>query len=57
LRQEVLLKRDVLDALVPDLFKRVATRANDLLLEEENGKLLLKAADTSSLAIFAQAKP
>jgi CBS domain-containing protein len=52
LRQEVLLKRDVLDALVLDLFNRVATRANDLLLEEENGKLLLKAADTSSLAIL-----
>jgi CBS domain-containing protein len=52
LRQGVLLKRDVLDALVLDLFKRVATRANDLLLEEENGKLLLKAADTSSLAVL-----
>ena len=52
LRQEVLLKRDVLDALVLDLFKRVATRANDLLLQEENGKLLLKAADTSSLAVL-----
>ncbi|HEY9503065.1 MAG TPA: hypothetical protein VIR01_15625, partial [Pyrinomonadaceae bacterium] len=52
LRQEVLLKRDMLDALVLDLFKRVATRANDLLLEEENGKLLLKAADTSSLAVL-----
>jgi hypothetical protein len=33
-------------------FKRVATRANDLWLEEENGKLLLKAADTSSLAVL-----
>ena len=52
LRQQVLLKRDVLDALVLDLFKRVATRANDLLLEEEKGKLLLKAADTSSLAVL-----
>jgi CBS domain-containing protein len=52
LRQEVLLKRDVLDALVLDLFNRVTTRANDLLLEEENGKLLLKAVDTSSLAIL-----
>ena len=50
--QEVLLKRDVLDALVLDLHNRRATRANDLLLEEENGKLLLKAADTSSLAIL-----
>ena len=52
LRQEVLLKRDVLDALVLDLSKRVTTRANDLSLEEENGKLLLKAADTSSLAVL-----
>jgi magnesium transporter len=50
--QEVLLKRDVLDALVLDLHNRQATRANDLWLEEENGKLLLKAADTSSLAIL-----
>jgi magnesium transporter len=50
--QEVLLKRDVLDALVLDLNRRLATRANDLLLEEENGKLLLKGADTSSLAIL-----
>ena len=50
--QEVLLKRDVLDALVLDLNRRLATRANDLLLEEENDKLLLKGADTSSLAIL-----
>lgn len=50
--QEVLLKRDVLDALVLDLNKRLATRANDLLLEEENGQLLLKGAETSSLAIL-----
>jgi len=50
--QEVLLKRDVLDALVLDLNKRLATRANDLLLEEENNQLLLKGADTSSLAIL-----
>jgi CBS domain-containing protein len=52
LHHEVLLKRDVLDALVLDLFKRVATRASDLLLEEEKGKLLLKAADTSSSAVL-----
>ena len=50
--QEVLLRRDVLDALVLDLNKRLATRANDLLLEEENGQLLLKGVDTSSLAIL-----
>jgi len=52
LRKEVLLKRDVLDALVLDLQKRVATRANDLFLEEENGKMLLKAVDTSLLAVL-----
>jgi hypothetical protein len=52
LRREVLLQRDVIDALVLDLHNRRATRANDLWLEEENGKLLLKAADTSSLAIL-----
>ena len=44
--------RDVIDALVLDLHNRRATRANDLWLEEENGKLLLKAADASSLAIL-----
>ena len=48
----VLLTRDVIDALVLDLHNRRATRANDLWLEEENGKLLLKAADISSLAIL-----
>ena len=52
LRRVVLLRRDVIDALVLDLHNRRATRANDLWLEEENGKLLLKAADTSSLAIL-----
>jgi magnesium transporter len=52
LRREVLLGRDVIDALVLDLHNRRVTRANDLWLEEENGKLLLKAADTSSLAIL-----
>src|SRR4030095_9648683 len=52
LRKVVLLRRDVLDALVLDLHNRRATRANDLWLEEEHGKLLLKAPDTSSLAIL-----
>ena len=52
LRRVVLLRRDVIDALVLDLHNRRATRANDLWLEAENGKLLLKAADTSSLAIL-----
>jgi len=52
LQRVVLLRRNVLDALVLDLHNRRATRANDLWLEEEKGKLLLKAADTSSLAIL-----
>src|SRR6188472_4222914 len=52
LRKVILLRRDVIDALVLDLHNRRTTRANDLWLEEENGKLLLKAADTSSLAIL-----
>ena len=52
LRKEVLLGRDVIDSLVLDLHNRRVTRANDLWLEEENGKLLLKAADTSLLAIL-----
>jgi CBS domain-containing protein len=52
LKQDVLLGRDVLDALVLDLQNRRATRANDLRLEEEDGKLLLRAADTSVRAII-----
>ena len=52
LQRLVLLKRDVLDALLLDLHNRRATRANDLWLEEEKDKLVLKAADTSSLAIL-----
>jgi CBS domain-containing protein len=52
LKQDVLLRRDVLDALVLDLQNRRATRANDLQLEEEDGKLVLRAADTSVHAII-----
>jgi len=52
LQRVVLLRRDVLDALVLDLHNRRATRANDLWLGEEKDKLVLKAADTSSLAIL-----
>ncbi len=52
LKKEVLLRRDIIDALVLDLHNRRATRANDLWLEEEDGQLLLKAADTTSLAVL-----
>jgi hypothetical protein len=52
LKDEALLRRDVLDALVLDLQNRRATRANDLCLEEEDGKLLLRSADTSISAVL-----
>jgi magnesium transporter len=51
-KDEVLLVRDVLDALVLDLRNRRVTRANDLALEVEGGKLILRAADTSGRALL-----
>jgi CBS domain-containing protein len=48
----VLLGRDVLDALLLDLQNRRAARANDLWLEEEKGRLLLKAADTTATGVL-----
>ncbi len=47
LGKDVLLGGDILDALVLDLQNRRATRANDLWLEEDDGQLDLRAADTS----------
>ncbi|HEX8174870.1 MAG TPA: CBS domain-containing protein [Pyrinomonadaceae bacterium] len=52
LKEEALLRAEVLDALVLDLQNRRATRANDLCLEEEDGRLLLRAADASMSAVF-----
>ena len=52
LSREVLLNRDILDALIIDLQNRRVTRANDLWLEEENGQLELRAADTSIRSIL-----
>jgi CBS domain-containing protein len=48
---DVLLKRDILDALIIDLQNRRVTRANDLWLEEHEACWLLAAADTSARAI------
>ncbi len=48
----VLLKRDVLDALVLDVSKCVAARVNDLWLSEESGGLVLAAADFGPLAVL-----
>ena len=42
----VLLKYEVLDALLLDLENRRAVRANDLVLREEDGRLELRSADT-----------
>jgi magnesium transporter len=52
LKKKVLLRRDVIDALVIDLHNRRATRANDLWLEEADGELLLKAVDTTARAVL-----
>jgi hypothetical protein len=48
----VLLKRDVLDALVLDLANRRATRANDLWLRDEGGRLILRGVDASAWAVL-----
>ncbi len=52
--ERVLLRRDILDALILDLQNRRATRANDLALQlEETGpRLRLVAADTSFVAML-----
>lgn len=52
LAREVLLMRDVMDALVLDLHNRRATRANDLCLEERGKQLVLSGADVSATAIL-----
>ena len=46
IRDEVLLRHDILDALILDLLNRRTTRANDLLLSEEDAcGLTLRAVD------------
>jgi len=52
LKEEALLRQDVLDSLILDLQNRRATRANDLCLEEEKGRLVLRSADTSLSAVL-----
>lgn len=49
---DVWLGRDVLDSLVLDLENRRATRANDLVVENVDGRLALRAADTSPTAVL-----
>ncbi|MFN8483784.1 MAG: CBS domain-containing protein [Anaerolineae bacterium] len=52
LARAVLLKRDILDAMVLDLQSRRATRLNDLWLSLDDGRLRLDEADLGSLAIL-----
>ena len=52
LRRTVLLKRDVLDALVLDVARIETMRANDLWLREEGGQVWLRAADVSPWAVL-----
>ncbi|MGN6564913.1 MAG: magnesium transporter MgtE N-terminal domain-containing protein [Thermomicrobiales bacterium] len=48
----VLARRDLLDALLLDLQDRYAFRANDLELAEQNGQLVVRAADVSPQAVL-----
>ena len=50
--REVLLKEEILDALIIDLLNRRTTRANDLKLDEEDGVLRLTAVDASISAML-----
>ncbi|MGI9147369.1 MAG: magnesium transporter MgtE N-terminal domain-containing protein [Chloroflexota bacterium] len=51
LTRSVLLKRDLMDALVVDVAHRQTTRANDLWLRESQGRLQLAGADVSPWAV------
>lgn len=52
LEKAVLLKRDILDALMLDLHERAPVLSNDLWLEEEQGEFVLKAVDISFRAVI-----
>jgi CBS domain-containing protein len=49
--KDVLLRRDVLDALVIDLLGRRTTRVSDLILEDKEGTLRIKGADAGLAAM------
>jgi magnesium transporter len=53
----VLLRHHVLDALVIDLESRQTARANDLLIGEEGGRLVLAGADLSVRALLRRLLP
>lgn len=49
---DVLLRRDILDALVIDLLGRRTTRVSDLILEDKDGSLRIKGADAGLAAMI-----
>ena len=49
---EVLLRRDILDALIIDLQGRRTTRVGDLLLEKDDGSMRIKGADAGFAAML-----
>ena len=49
---QILLRRDLMDALVLDLLRRQTTRICDLWLVEEEGTLRLKGADAGLIALI-----
>ncbi|MEP7214202.1 MAG: CBS domain-containing protein [Acidobacteriota bacterium] len=49
---EVLLRRDVLDALIVDLLSRRTTRSSDLQLSPDGGELRLRAVDAGLKAML-----
>src|SRR5258708_29812238 len=52
LKRTVLLKRDVLDALLLDVEDRQTMRANDLWLRQDEDRLWLRGADISPWAVL-----
>jgi magnesium transporter len=52
LARRVLAKRDIMDALIVDVGRRNALRANDLWFREQDGHLWLAGADASPWAVL-----
>ncbi|MCA1648405.1 MAG: CBS domain-containing protein, partial [Chloroflexi bacterium] len=52
LKRTVLLRRDILDALLLDVAERHTMRANDLWLRQEEDRLWLRGADISPWAVM-----
>lgn len=55
--KSLFLRRDVLDEFIIDLQNRRVTRANDLLIQEDEDGLSLRAVDTSARALLRRIFP